>query len=197
MHNPELTKEKIIQESSMLFNTKGYKTTSLSDITTATGYTKGAIYSHFKNKEELEIEAFESMIKTVFIELKAKIKATNNSKQKLFVFLNHFENYIGNPNIYGGCPLLNLAIEVDDTNFKLKNKAQNALIIFKKSIIVILQNGKKFGQIKTSTNEELVATVIIASLEGGIMMSKLTDSNNDIKNVIQHLKSWIETDMLN
>ena len=196
MRTPEHTKEKIIKASSALFNTKGYKTTSLSDITTATGYTKGAIYRHFENKDVLEIEAFESMIKTVFLVLKTKIKAAKNSKEKLFIFLTHFENYITDQNTNGGCPLLNLAIEVDDTNFDLKKKAQNALLVFKESIHTIIRNGKKYNEIKPTINEELVASVIIASLEGGIMMSKLRNSDTDIKNVVNHLKSWIENELL-
>lgn len=196
MRKPEFTKEKIIKASSSLFNTKGYKTTSLSDITAATGYTKGAIYSHFENKDNLEIEAFESMIKSVLITLKLKIKTAKNAKEKLFTFLSHFENYTNNQDVIGGCPLLNLAIEVDDTNFEIKKRAQNALCIFKESIITILKNGKKFGEIKTTVNEELVASILIASLEGGIMMSKLTHTDQDIKNVMLHLKSWIEKDIL-
>ena len=52
MRNPEATKELIISKSADLFNTQGYKATSLSDITKATGYTKGAIYRHFENKED-------------------------------------------------------------------------------------------------------------------------------------------------
>lgn len=196
MRKPEYTKEKILQESSALFNTKGYKTTSLSDITTATGLTKGAIYRHFENKDVLEIEAFESMINFVFNDLKNKIKSQKNTKEKLFVFLSHFENYISEQNSNGGCPLLNLAIEVDDTNFYIKKKAQNALTVFKESIATILQNGKKYGEIKLSVNEELVTSVIIASLEGGIMMSKLSNTNTDIQNIVKHLKSWIENELL-
>lgn len=196
MRNPEHTKEKILQESCTLFNTKGYKTTSLSDITAATGYTKGAIYKHFENKDTLEIEAFESMISTVFSSLKNKIKTQKNTKQKLFVFLNHFENYISNQGLHGGCPILNLAIEVDDTHFSIKKKAQNALSVFKESIITILQNGKIYGEVKQNINEELVTSVIIASLEGGIMMSKLTNTDNDIQNIVAHLKSWIENELV-
>lgn len=66
MRKPELTKEKIIKESSILFKTKGYKTTSLRDIADATGFTKRAIYNHFENKDNLEMEAFDSMINSVF-----------------------------------------------------------------------------------------------------------------------------------
>ncbi|MBF4984955.1 TetR family transcriptional regulator, partial [Nonlabens mediterrranea] len=63
MRNPQLTRDIIINESADLFNTKGYKATSLSDITTATGFTKGAIYKHFKNKEDLEQQALRSLSK--------------------------------------------------------------------------------------------------------------------------------------
>jgi AcrR family transcriptional regulator len=47
------TQEKILQESMRLFLEKGYHGTSIDDITRAAGLTKGALYWHFKNKEEL------------------------------------------------------------------------------------------------------------------------------------------------
>ena len=56
MRSPEVTRERILRQSGKLFNTQGYKATSLSDITEASGLTKGAIYQHFENKEKLDGE---------------------------------------------------------------------------------------------------------------------------------------------
>lgn len=196
MRQPETTKQNVLKEAKKLFNTQGYKTTSLSDITQASGYTKGAIYKHFENKEALEVQAFEQMMAAVFAILSQTIQANRNAKDKLFSVFNFFENYINNPFVQGGCPLLNVAIEVDDTNSLLKVKAQNALETFRNSIIKIIQNGKVHQQIKMEVNEVLVATVIIATLEGGIMMSKLKNNNNDIQFVVGYLKSWIEKEIL-
>lgn len=196
MRQPDITKENVLKEAKKLFNTQGYKTTSLSDITQASGYTKGAIYKHFENKEALEVQAFEQMMAAVFAILSQTIQANRNAKDKLFSIFNFFENYINNPFVQGGCPLLNVAIEVDDTNSLLKVKAQNALETFRNSIIKIIQNGKVHQQIKMEVNEVLVATVIIATLEGGIMMSKLKNNNNDIQFVVGYLKSWIEKEIL-
>jgi AcrR family transcriptional regulator len=56
MRNPEQTREHILHQSGLLFNVQGYKATSLSNITNATGFTKGAIYKHFKSKDDLEKE---------------------------------------------------------------------------------------------------------------------------------------------
>ena len=42
MRDPQGTRETILKKSGVLFNTQGYKATSISDITEATGFTKGA-----------------------------------------------------------------------------------------------------------------------------------------------------------
>ena len=47
------TREFIIDQSYKLFLEKSYEAVSISDISTAIGFTKGALYHHFKNKEEL------------------------------------------------------------------------------------------------------------------------------------------------
>jgi TetR/AcrR family transcriptional regulator, transcriptional repressor for nem operon len=196
MRQPQTTRENVLMESSKLFNTKGYKTTSISDITVATGYTKGAIYRHFENKDALELEAFDKMMGNIFTIMSTSIKAKKNTKDKLFSFIDMFKNYVTNPFIKGGCPLLNVAIEMDDTNDPLKTKAQKVLLVFKDSVTTIIKNGKKFKEVKPAVNEHLFATIIIATLEGGIMMSKLQNSNTDISAIVVHLKTWIKKDIL-
>jgi len=47
------TKDFIIDEAFKLFLNHSYEAVSISDISTAIGLTKGALYHHFKNKEEL------------------------------------------------------------------------------------------------------------------------------------------------
>mgnify|MGYP003820719377 CR=1 FL=1 len=47
------TKEFIIDEAFKLFLNHSYEAVSISDISQAIGFTKGALYHHFKNKEEL------------------------------------------------------------------------------------------------------------------------------------------------
>jgi len=47
------TREYIIDESYKLFLNRSYEAVSISVISDAIGFTKGALYHHFKNKEEL------------------------------------------------------------------------------------------------------------------------------------------------
>ena len=51
---PEVTVEKILEVSQRLFMEKGYDNTTIQDIVNELGgLTKGAIYHHFKSKEEI------------------------------------------------------------------------------------------------------------------------------------------------
>ena len=59
---PELTVEKILDVSKNLFLTKGYEETTIQDIVNELGgLSKGAIYHHFKSKEDI-LRALESRI---------------------------------------------------------------------------------------------------------------------------------------
>lgn len=190
--NPDQTKSRILSKSGILFNTQGYKATSISDITAATGYTKGAIYRHFKSKEALEKETLYHLSARMLEILRNKIRSEKNAGDKLRAVFGYFESYVAKPEVKGGCPLMNAAIEADDSNPVLRREAVKILDVLHDSVVSILKNGIRFKQIKKQIDTEHYATLIIASLEGAIMMSKLRGDNRDIKRVIRHLDQQIK-----
>lgn len=109
MRQPQATKARILKQSGLLFNTKGYKATSISDITTATKLTKGAIYRHFKNKDNLEKEALAGLSQIMFETLRDRIKEQKNAPDKLRSVFRFFGTFVTDPVIKGGCPLLNVS----------------------------------------------------------------------------------------
>jgi TetR/AcrR family transcriptional regulator, transcriptional repressor for nem operon len=192
MRNPDRTREMILEKSGVLFNTQGYKATSISDITDATGFTKGAIYRHFESKAQLEKETLFHLSGIMFEKLRARIKKEKTAGDKLRAIFRYFERYITNPEVEGGCPLLNAAIEADDAHPALRKEAIKVLDILRDSVLLILKNGIRFGQIKKDVDQQYFATVVIASLEGAIMMSKLRGNNDDIRRVVKHLERQLE-----
>lgn len=196
MRNPINTKETILRKSGVLFNTHGYKATSISDITSATGFTKGAIYRHFNSKDHLEIETLIHLSSLMFDKLRERIRASVTAGDKLRAVFHYFESYISNPPLKGGCPILNAAVESDDSNPALKKTAFKILTDMREAVIGILAKGIKYKQLKQGIDKEQYATLIIASLEGAIMMSKLSGSDDDIKRVIRQLeKQLVEIEM--
>lgn len=191
MRNPEFTKETILKKSGALFNTNGYKATSISEITDATGFTKGAIYRHFESKDELERETLAYLSSILFQRLGEVIKTEKTAGDKLRTIFKFFESYISNPPLKGGCPLLNAAIEADDAHPGLRKEALKTLTMLRESLIRILQKGIEYHQIKPDIDKNFYAALIIATLEGGIMMSKLEGNDNDIRNMIEHLRAQL------
>jgi AcrR family transcriptional regulator len=192
MRNPDLTREKILVESGTLFNTQGYKATSISEITDATGYTKGAIYRHFDSKEALEQEALLHLSSILYNKLRTKIKEKSTAPEKLRAVFHFFSTYISRPPIPGGCPLLNVSVEADDAHPSLRKAAVKILNVLRDSIATIIDNGIRYKQIQNKVDSIYYATIIIAALEGAIMMSKLRGNDDDINRVIKHLEGVLK-----
>lgn len=192
MRSPEATRSLILARAGVLFNVQGYKATSISDITTATGLTKGAIYGHFLNKEALEEQALDYLASKVFEILRGKVKAQTTATDKLRAVFSYFKSYLENPPVEGGCPILNAAIEVDDAHPSLKARAKANMDILRASVIGILNNGIARNQLKPRMDVAGFAALIVASLEGAVMMSKLCGNSDDILAVTGHLDSLLK-----
>jgi AcrR family transcriptional regulator len=192
MRDAQSTKNTILKESANLFNTQGYKATSISDITKATGFTKGAIYRHFENKSDLEQQALRSLAKLMFTELSTSIQEARTFQYKMEATFLFFEKYMDTPLYEGGCPLLNAAIEADDTNTALRQQAYNMLAQLKASLQKIISNGIENKQVKSTTDPDFYSTIFIATLEGGIMMSKLERTKKSIVQSINHGRMLVQ-----
>ena len=191
MRNAQATKNTIINESANLFNTQGYKATSISDITKATGLTKGAIYRHFENKQDLEKHALQRLSKVMFGEIGTIIKEAKTFSTKIEAIFSFFENYMNTPLYEGGCPVMNAAVEADDANPILREQACAMLQQFKNAVSTLIENGIKNNQVKPNIDVDFYSTVFIATLEGGIMMSRLDRDKKAIVHTIDHLRNIV------
>lgn len=196
MRDPENTRKQIIKSASKLFNTKGYKATSIRDITNVAGVTKGAIYKHFKDKSELEKVCLKGMTSVVSSNVARRIKAEKDAKSKLWSMLDYFAGYGESPPFSGGCPLMNAAIEVDDSDPVLKKVVSTIMLEITEGIAKVIQNGIKYKQLKPDINVEEYATTIYSAIEGGIMMMKVMDNDQHLQSVIRFLKLDIESKMI-
>jgi hypothetical protein len=106
-----------------------------------------------------------------------------------------FSSFVEHPPIKGGCPLLNTAIESDDAHPALRDRAQQAMNSWRNLISQIIAKGIDRGEIRSGVNADEVATIIIATLEGAIMMSKLYDDVIHMQRAITHLKQYLTTNI--
>ena len=194
--NPERTRQLLLEKASILFNTHGHKATSLSDICKATKLTKGAIYQNFKDKSDLEKEALKFMCSKLLSDIGSQISIAQGAKKKLFCILEYFESYCKCPPFEGGCPLMNASIEVDDSNLELKKVVQKVMSMLHKNLGLVIRNGIKHRQFKKNTDVTGLASLIISSVEGALMLFKILDTDIHMKATVRYLKIEIQRNLL-
>ena len=198
MSKAQSTREKILQQSAALFNQQGYAGSSMSDIMRVTGLQKGGIYNHFKSKDALALEAFDFIFGQISQRFSAALKGKRHALDRLRAMIQVFRVYIdgideADSPLKGGCPVLNTAIESDDTHPALRQKAQAAMNNWRNLIHRFINKGIERQEIRAEVNPDMVATVMISALEGAVMMSKLYDDPIHIKRVIDHLDLYVQT----
>jgi AcrR family transcriptional regulator len=181
----ERTRQFIIEATASIFNTKGYAGTSMSDITEATGLTKGSIYGNFENKEEVALAVFDHNYNKVNKLIGQLVQDAPTYYDKLMAFIRVYNRYSSSAFPEGGCPILNTAIEADDTHALLRDKAAQAVIAWKKNIEEIIKKGIQAGEFKKDTDHAQMALSIIALIEGGMMISKVTNSQASLHKILQ------------
>ena len=192
MSKAQQTKAHIVQQAAAVFNQKGYAASSIADIMQATGLKKGGIYNHFKSKDELALAAFDYAVSLMSQQMWNAVKTQTNAIQRLQGLVSSYLVYLKSPPIVGGCPILNTAIEADDTDSPLRDRASAAINSWRSLIVRIIQKGIKRGEIPATVEPDAVATIIICNIEGAIMMSQLEKNPVHLKRAIAHLQSYIQ-----
>ncbi|WP_316848465.1 TetR/AcrR family transcriptional regulator [Pedobacter psychrodurus] len=192
MTKAEKTRNFIVEKTAPIFNMKGYAGTSLNDITAATGLTKGSIYGNFANKDEVALAAFDYNLKNVSSRIDAEMSRQDSIKDKLLVYINIYQKFIDGSASEGGCPVLNTAIDADDTHPELRGKVLKAVLNWKNKIAKLVELGIANKELNADNNPEQIALTIIAMVEGGIMISKLTANTEYWSLIMDSLKKYVD-----
>jgi AcrR family transcriptional regulator len=187
----EQTKELILAKASRLFNEHGYSGASLSDVMKATGLQKGGLYNHFQSKEDLALEAFEYAVKQTTDRFAQLLAGKNTAPERLAALLDGFQHYYDRPPVPGGCPIMNTAIDTDDSNPRLRERARKAMDEFLHGIAAIVRSGIKRKEIRADVDPKEVATILLTLFEGGLMMSKLHGNSSYLKSVTEHMRRYV------
>jgi TetR/AcrR family transcriptional repressor of nem operon len=193
MRKGEQTRQQIIRKAAPIFNQRGYDGAALSDLMRATGLEKGGIYRHFSSKQALAAEAFDYAWREAFGARIRDLDTISNTVDRLKQLVANFVERRGI--IPGGCPLLNTAIDTDDGNSVLCERARKALRGWQSYVISMIEAGIKSREIRPKVNAKKLATLIISSLEGAVMVYRLERTEEALRAVQAHLDNYLETEV--
>lgn len=187
------TRQRIVEMAAPVFNRQGYTGASMRDLISATGLEKGGIYNHFGSKEQLALEAYDFAMSRVTNALARSQDGASDAVDRLTRMIRAFAAFARKPAIAGGCPIMNTAIEADDGNPELRDRAKQSMTLWHRLIGRIVKDGTALGTLVSGTDPYALASLVTASLEGGLMLSRLYGDPAYTDRVVEHLVAHVET----
>jgi AcrR family transcriptional regulator len=97
------------------------------------------------------------------------------------------------PPVPGGCPLLNAAVEADDADPQLAVAAARVATQLERLLSRLLRAAVKQGELRPGFDARALSAVILAQLEGAVMLSKLHGSDAAMRHTVRHLNAWFDS----
>lgn len=193
MSKGDETRQKIIAKAAELFNQRGLEGTSMADLMEATGLEKGGIYRHFPSKEAVAAEAFDYAWEEAFQERVRDLDSIPGSVDRLKHLIANFVER--RSTIPGGCPLLNTAVESDDGNPILRERARQALGKWQNLLTSVINEGIQRREIRSGVDPNRLAMLVISTLEGALMISRLERNRDALLAARSHLDGYLDREV--
>lgn len=187
----EKTKQFILETAAPLYNEKGISGVSIDDVLAATKLTKGCLYGHFENKEDLSEQVIDLSLKMISDKVRTEVSKGKTVKGKVFAFMDFYKNPI-QTYIAGGCPIFNTAVETDDNYPGIKQKVAKVFRTGQEEITALLQEGINNGEFSNNLDPVVFAFKMVAAIEGGCVMCRVMDTTKPMHGLIKSLKAELE-----
>lgn len=184
----ERTTDFIIKIVAPIFNKHGYIGTSMSDLTEATGLTKGALYGNFENKEALALSAFEHNRKLLLDAVDDRLNTEGTSLDKLSSLTDFYKKYDSFTAKMGGCPILNVGIDAQHNNKLLAAASKETIKEIEGKIALVLETGLNDGELKIPVTPLQFAKQMFTMLQGAISMATITHDRKYLLNTVAYLE---------
>jgi TetR/AcrR family transcriptional repressor of nem operon len=187
------TRRRIVEKTGGLFNRFGYRATPMSAVMRVTGLKKGGLYNHFRSKKDLAIATFRFNVSSMSSFLTAATIGVADPVRQLRLLLAASTGIASGDVVPGGCPVLNAAVESDDAFPALRKEVALGAEELRGKIRLLLQQAREAGRIQAEADPEGLSHFILASVEGGIMLSKLHGASLPLETVLGGLNRMIDT----
>ncbi len=187
----EETASKIFHQAMRLFLAKGYHGTSIDDITRAAGITKGALYWHFKNKEDLLnkiIEEFEKGFIDQMIQVVEEVDGGALDKFEKYVRFNSAFAYYNQELCVS---FTSLAAELVGAHHKVEAPIRRIYKKYQSFLSDLIVEGQREKVFRKDIDAKLSGLVIIAFHDGILLQWFMNKDKIDGKAYVNTFKKNI------
>src|SRR5262245_49331678 len=192
---PEPSRKQLMAAAIDSFARLGYQGTSIDRIARDAGVTKGAVYYHFRDKEELLFETVKDRVGGFEKQVLSEMTPGRDALAKLRQVVDtcFFHATVSNHRRF----IITLMIEALDTNPRLSTEFQNILRRMRAFLSEILRRGQQRGEIRPDVAPEAAAAVLAGGIIGAEVQHYQDPEEIALRRVldtlVEQLAAWLST----
>jgi TetR/AcrR family transcriptional repressor of nem operon len=186
-----ITREKILDEATQVFHRKGFLTTTINDLLTTTGMTKGNLYFHFASKEDLGLEVLRRA-QGAFGRFLGDALQGETPGARLDNFFQQALERNRSQGFVGGCLFGNTALEACDNAPPFAELVTELFCEWIVRLEETIQAAQASGQVRQDLPASDLAEMVVATIEGAIMQSRLKKEGGPLTRALDSLRVLLE-----
>ncbi len=184
---------KVLNAASDLFNTQGYRGTSIEQLLEATNLSRSSLYHGFGNKEAMYLKVMDHIAAESAVLYKDL--ANQHGPEdflRLFFQCYHTDKLARVPG--KGCLLVNTVVELPDSEPALVNRAIVYLKLAEQSLAIYFKNAQKNGQLDLKHNPKALAKFYMNTKKGLMVSLRHGTALKELTGVIETALQLIKSD---
>ncbi|VVJ15196.1 Transcriptional regulator [Amycolatopsis camponoti] len=182
------TRQRMLDTAADLFHSQGYHATGLTQLTTAGGAPKGSLYFHFPGgKEQLAAEAVRLSSERTGALLEAILRDAPDVVTAIDRAVDALASNLAESGFQRGCPLATVALDAAAESEPIREACADGYSSWHE----ILRDYLARQQLSAERADEL-ATVVLAAIEGGLLLARTRRDLAPLRAVAAHLHTTLD-----
>jgi TetR/AcrR family transcriptional regulator, transcriptional repressor for nem operon len=191
---PEETRQQLVIAAFLEMHEQGFRNASLTRILKRVGVTKGALYHHFKNKDELGYAVIDEVIWTQAQAMWGHLmEGEGHVVDRMADLLRGEMDNADDDSVSFGCPVNNLVQEMSSIDEGFRQRLERIQTAWREAMQRAIELGQAQGQVKLEADAKRTAILMVASFEGCSGIAKCACSGELFKECLQGMIDQLET----
>ena len=170
-----------------LFAARGYHSTSIADILRAAGANSGSLYHYFPGKQDLLLAVLDTYHEGIDEMLLGPAwQDVDDPIDRVFALLGKYRELLITSDFFLGCPIGDIALEVHEPDPAVRERLMANFTAWQGAVARCLEAAAP--RLADEADAESLATLVLALMEGGVMLSRTYRSTEPFDRIVAELR---------
>ena len=189
------TKRKLLEAGATLMRARGFNATSVDDICSSAGVTKGGFFHYFKSKDELAKAALQRFCEGKAVEYAtAPFHQMADPLDRVYGRLEYASGSVGGTTrLTRGCLVGMLAQELSASNPEMRGLCQEAFLRIASNFEKDLAEAKAMYAPDADFDPQKLAMFYVSFFQGSSLIAKAANSNSVLIDNLEQFRRYLQT----